>query len=748
MKTYSLIFKPYISLQYDWLAPRVDWTGFTPLNNSAFDPTIANYSYYFNVSDDGTTVNATMNINGVNQTKAGVVSTTYLTPAAQTCGATLYPTVANFTFNTSNWGMGCQDGYIFVVDDGLHKTQQPFTLCIQAGSVTGCGNLTSSGTYGMGNDIYSTLGKMTAYCINVGANDIIFDCQSYNLFGNGTGMAVFNNGYDNITIKNCGIMNFTSGVYFNNTANDSVIYNNTIKNTTRIGTGASVLNSYGGVVLDTGGNGNVSYNYIENATPVTPGDTPNGIYVSGSASTNNWIAYNYLFFNYYGIKVVSSAVANTIFNNTIANSTTNGVYVSADSNNVSYNVINYTSGTGSGNGGVYSGSTSSSISFNRISFSSRSGVVYDGASTDTAGASAYNNTIFNNTAGGIEMDGAFVSFYDNTIDNHTAGAGFNVTALSKNVSFYRNTISNSYRGMHFVDLQNSTFTNNTISSASTSSVHSTYSASGSINNYFLNNTLDKSKITWGSSGNNNLTIAWFARAYTTYCTNGTVVSGANVNISTKDGIILYNETSDANGYTTERNITEWAGNGTVNYGYNYTPHWYNATASNTEGMNSSVEITQSQTVNVCFNVPSAIDLTLVDYLVNFANVSNRYTYDTSVGTINSSGAVPFLMRSDSSTDVNITLSATQFFSQASDNSSYYRFNATNATGNASVLSNCNTVNQNTWYNVPISSSTWAICGFGYLINRNYAKVEIQITVPDGEGAGSKSSSATFTGSQA
>ena len=131
MKTYSLIFKPYISLSYDWLAPRVDWTGFTPLNNSAFDPTIANYSYYFNVSDDGTTVNATMNINGVNQTKAGVVSTTYLTPAAQTCGATLYPTVANFTFNTSNWGAGCQDGYIFVVDDGLHKTQQSFTYCIQ-----------------------------------------------------------------------------------------------------------------------------------------------------------------------------------------------------------------------------------------------------------------------------------------------------------------------------------------------------------------------------------------------------------------------------------------------------------------------------------------------------------------------------------------------------------------------------------------------------------------------------------------
>ncbi len=297
-------------------------------------------------------------------------------------------------------------------------------------------------------------------------------------------------------------------------------------------------------------------------------------------------------------------------------------------------------------------------------------------------------------------------------------------------------------------MQNSTFVNNTVADVTVSSVHSTRSSGGSYNNYFLNSTFDKSKITFGTSGNNNLTLAWFARAYTTYCENGTVIADANVNISTKDGTILHNDTSDANGYTAERNITEWAGNATAGYGYNFTPHWFNNTFDGLTGSNSSVEITESKTVETCFNVPSSLDLALVDFLVNFANVSNQYTYDTSVGTGNASGATPFLLRSDSTTNVNVTLSATALFSTQSDNSSYYRFNVTNATGNTSISSNCITVNQNSWYDVAVSSPAWAVCNLGYAANNNYAKIDVQITVPTGEGAGSKTSATTFTGSQA
>lgn len=144
-------FKPSISVDYDWLNPRVDSVYFNPANKSVFDSTIANYSYYFNVSEDGSQLNATMNLFGVNQTQPGV-SGAVLTP--QTCGATQYPYGFNFTFNTSNWGAGCNTGYIFTVDGGLHKTQQSFTYCIQPQNTTATLHLNGTAMNG-GNKAYS-----------------------------------------------------------------------------------------------------------------------------------------------------------------------------------------------------------------------------------------------------------------------------------------------------------------------------------------------------------------------------------------------------------------------------------------------------------------------------------------------------------------------------------------------------------------------------------------------------------------
>jgi hypothetical protein len=166
-------------------------------------------------------------------------------------------------------------------------------------------------------------------------------------------------------------------------------------------------------------------------------------------------------------------------------------------------------------------------------------------------------------------------------------------------------------------------------------------------------------------------------------------------------------------------------------------------------------LTASPTGTVQATIYSTADITLVSYLVNFANVSIGYTYRTNGGTSNNSGANAFLLRNDGSTTVNITFYAsTALFTTQSGNSSYYRFNATNATGNTTANQVCqgDSPNQNTWYNLPVGGSgtvaTKAICNMNYVLNNNYMNISIEITVPSGESSGAKTSSVMFTASQA
>ena len=161
-------------------------------------------------------------------------------------------------------------------------------------------------------------------------------------------------------------------------------------------------------------------------------------------------------------------------------------------------------------------------------------------------------------------------------------------------------------------------------------------------------------------------------------------------------------------------------------------------------------LTASPTGTVQASVYQTVDIFLANNLVNFANVSIGYTYQTNGGTGNNSGASAFLLRNDGSTFVNVSLVAAALFATQSGNSSYYRFNVTNATGNTSANASClgGSPSQNTWYNMSIGSATKAICNMNYALNNNYMNISIEITVPSGEGSGAKTSSVMFTASQA
>jgi len=172
-----------------------------------------------------------------------------------------------------------------------------------------------------------------------------------------------------------------------------------------------------------------------------------------------------------------------------------------------------------------------------------------------------------------------------------------------------------------------------------------------------------------------------------------------------------------------------------------------------QGKLESTGLTSSPTGTVSASVYSTADIALKISAVTFSNVSIDFTYRTDGNTaVNHSGAEAFLLRNDGSVTANVTLYAgDSLWVTQTGNSSYYRFNVTNATGNTTAK-NCSgsSPNHNVWYNVPVgagSVATKAVCIMDYTNNNDYANISIEITVPSGESSGGKSSEVVFTATQ-
>jgi len=167
----------------------------------------------------------------------------------------------------------------------------------------------------------------------------------------------------------------------------------------------------------------------------------------------------------------------------------------------------------------------------------------------------------------------------------------------------------------------------------------------------------------------------------------------------------------------------------------------------------TIGLVSNPTGTVSASVQSTIDIFLKNATVNFGAVQVGASYDTSV---NYSNASQFLLRNDGSVKVNVTITTTWLWTSVCV-ASHFRFNVTNASGNTSVPSNCNNYNQSTWYNIPNSDDlecsplifpSGAVCNLNFSDGNDYARIDIQVTVPTGESAGSKTATVTFTASQA
>ncbi len=89
-------------------------------------------------------------------------------------------------------------------------------------------------------------------CFIINANDTIIDCNGYNLTGNGSidssGKGFIGTNLDNVTIKDCIIVDFDYGIWINYSTH-LIIYNNTLTS-----------NQYGGIGLNATSYSNLSSN--------------------------------------------------------------------------------------------------------------------------------------------------------------------------------------------------------------------------------------------------------------------------------------------------------------------------------------------------------------------------------------------------------------------------------------------------------------------------------------------------------
>ncbi len=143
------------------------------------------------------------------------------------------------------------------------------------------------------------------------------------------------------------------------------------------------------------------------------------------------------------------------------------------------------------------------------------------------------------------------------------------------------------------------------------------------------------------------------------------------------------------------------------------------------------------------NVSPAVAITLPVSEIDFGLMANNEINDTT-----DDNPPPFMVQNDGTVKVNITLKATDLFSGtgAANPSLYYQFKA----GNSTEANSFNwAASQTTWAYMPdTTTEQLAIAELEFTDTKDLAELEIYVKIPGDESVGSKSSTVTFTASQA
>ncbi|MGV8086226.1 MAG: choice-of-anchor Q domain-containing protein [Candidatus Woesearchaeota archaeon] len=426
----------------------------------------------------------------------------------------------NYTF--VNWSIISGDCEITDVN------QENTTVTINSGwcyvnanfendALLNCMNITTANNY------YSLSSNVTipsSTCFNISSSNVTLDCNGFSITGtNSSGTYGIYVTQPNVTIRNCNINNFSSGIFLTNTVSNGVLYNNVINQS--FNSSCSMINgSCFGICLN-----GADYNRIFNNT-VYLGRTlfggGIGVYVSANynnisnntirggyyniyihSSTGNYLINNSLYHSWYdGMYIQSTAYTNVLLNNYILNSTGMGIEFIGNYNMTVMNniIINSTQYGIRIHNSLNNVNRSDNISNNNIFNSGFSALIISNSNYIIFDNNNISNSNSNNERGVWIANGSYNSIDGNYIQTLYAGLirGALMINLSSNYNNITSNIINSSatgsseaRGILLDGGSNNNIINNTIFVSSSSNTASVYVGNISEKNIFcLNNFTD------------------------------------------------------------------------------------------------------------------------------------------------------------------------------------------------------------------------------------------------------------------
>lgn len=143
-------------------------------------------------------------------------------------------------------------------------------------------------------------------------------------------------------------------------------------------------------------------------------------------------------------------------------------------------------------------------------------------------------------------------------------------------------------------------------------------------------------------------------------------------------------------------------------------------------------------------IPSLVYISLPTSSIDFGSVEVNVADDTT-----DNNPLPFTLQNDGSKNVNVTIGAANLFTGtgASNPSSYYQFSSAESESGSVINTTLDLISSAT--NMPATGSPVKVASNLRFPNAyDIIKVHMYITVPNDEPAGAKSSTVTFTASQA
>jgi len=333
---------------------RISWCNGTEFTYTPINVTLTGPANGALITEDSTTLNYTVNIEANCTVYHNITGWRADCETNGTTGASCG--VNSMEDGVYEWNVYCVDANDEINSAWAEETNRTFT--VNTGFIQGVceQTITKDATLTENLDCRDEKG------IIIGADNLVIDCDNYNLTGDGTYLGIEINGYNNITVQNCNIYTFATGISLAHTVNNTIQNNYMEDNGFAPTTGINLYNAnytdiLDNIIVSDRGDGvhleESFYNNLERNNAST--NARHGFYIELSDNNTltdniavsngkygfyvelsyyNILTGNYAGYNGYDGLYLSGSDNNTLIENVVENNYFNGLFLDGSSYNI------------------------------------------------------------------------------------------------------------------------------------------------------------------------------------------------------------------------------------------------------------------------------------------------------------------------------------------------------------------------------------------------------------------------------